>query len=147
MSKRQQELFPNIPLSKTYVSDYPELAAEWHPTKNKGLLPDDVLHGSNKKVWWRCNQGHEWQSAIFNRAINGKGCPYCSGKKVSSTNNLLFRNPEVAKLWSAKNEIGADKVLARSGKMYIWECAIGHEWMDRPHNMAKKNFTVLNVNI
>lgn len=140
MSKRQQELFPNIPSSKTYVSDYPELAAEWHPTKNKGRLPEDVLHGSNKKVWWRCNQGHEWQSAIFNRAMHGKGCPYCAGRKVSSTNNLLYRYPEVAKLWSKKNEIAADEVLARSGKMYIWECANGHEWTDRPHNMAKKKF-------
>ena len=140
MSKRQQELFPNIPSSMTYVSDYPELAAEWHPTKNKGLHPEDLLHGSNKKVWWKCNQGHEWQSAIFNRAIQGKGCPYCAGKKVSSTNNLLYRYPEVAKFWSPKNLISPDEVIAQSGKAYIWECAKGHEWTARPNNMVKKKF-------
>jgi hypothetical protein len=33
----------------------PELAKQWHPDKNGDLTPDDVLPGSNKKVWWRCS--------------------------------------------------------------------------------------------
>ena len=31
---------------------YPEIAAEWHPTKNKGLAPSDVFSKAGKKVWW-----------------------------------------------------------------------------------------------
>jgi hypothetical protein len=140
MTRRQKDLFPELSDGKKYVSDIPELMAEWHPTKNEGLRLDDLLHGSNKVAWWRCSDGHEWQSAIFNRAIHGKGCPYCTGRKVSSTNNLLYRYPEVAALWSKKNPIAADQVLARSGKSYLWQCPNGHEWKDRPHNMAKKKF-------
>lgn len=29
----------------------PKLAAEWHPTKNGDLSPDQVTAGSGKKVW------------------------------------------------------------------------------------------------
>ena len=41
MTKRQSELFPELPSDKKYVSDYPELVAEWHPTKNGDKHPDD----------------------------------------------------------------------------------------------------------
>ena len=34
MTKRQSELFPELPSDKKYVSDYPNLVAEWHPSKN-----------------------------------------------------------------------------------------------------------------
>ena len=39
MSRRQKDLFPDLPDGKKYVSDIPELMAEWHPTKNEGLVP------------------------------------------------------------------------------------------------------------
>ena len=68
MSKRQKELFPEITSSKEYVSDIHALAAEWHDTKNLGKLPEDFTSGSNKKVWWKCSKGHEWQTQIYHRA-------------------------------------------------------------------------------
>lgn len=55
----------------------PELAAQWHPTKNGALSPYDVTNFSNKKVWWKCHAGHEWEAVIANRS-RGRGCPYCS---------------------------------------------------------------------
>ena len=74
MSRRQRDLFPELPDGKKYVSDIPELVAEWHPTKNEGKQPKDFSFGSNTKVWWQCDQGHEWQSALWNvlRSMNGK---------------------------------------------------------------------------
>ena len=45
---------------KKYLSSYPELVKEWHPTKNGDLTPRDVTHGSKKKVWWLCQNIHEW---------------------------------------------------------------------------------------
>ena len=59
----------------------PELAAEWHPTKNGALTPSDVTPGSGKKVWWICQNGHEWETYIYNRK-KGHGCPYCAGVKT-----------------------------------------------------------------
>ena len=140
MTKRQATLFPEMQPTKTYVADIPELLAEWHPTKNKALIPEDTLHGSNKRVWWQCTKGHEWQSAVFNRAIHGKGCPYCAGRKVSSENNLAANYPEVAKYWSLKNELRADQVVAKSGKLYLWQCDNGHEYKASPHNLVKQKF-------
>ncbi len=60
---------------------YPELAMEWDYEKNGVLKPDDVTFGSGKKVWWKCSQGHSFQSQITTR-VNGYGCPECGKKKV-----------------------------------------------------------------
>ena len=64
----------------------PELARQWHPTKNGDLTPRDVLAGSRRKVWWICDQGHEWQADVSSRN-HGTGCPVCAGKKVISGEN------------------------------------------------------------
>ena len=45
----------------------PMLAAEWDLQKNLPLTPNQVMYGSNKKVWWRCAKGHEWQAVIAAR--------------------------------------------------------------------------------
>jgi|SaaInlStandDraft_7_1057024.scaffolds.fasta_scaffold262897_1 hypothetical protein len=45
---------------------YPDVAKEWHPTKNKLLTLKDVTPGCNKKVWWKCKGGHEWQTLASN---------------------------------------------------------------------------------
>ena len=59
---------------------HPELAKEWHPTKNGDLKPTDVAPKSGQKVWWKClkNPEHEWQVRIADRA-SGSGCPECYG--------------------------------------------------------------------
>ena len=46
---------------------YPDLIKEWHPTKNGKLTPHKVMPGSHRKVWWICDQGHEWKANISNR--------------------------------------------------------------------------------
>ena len=42
-----------------------------HPKFGDGVITE-VTPNSNKKVWWRCRQGHEWVVAINNRT-NGIG--------------------------------------------------------------------------
>ena len=60
----------------------PDLAKEWHPTKNGNLKPEGVTVGSDKKVWWKCSRrkAHEWESTVANR-FYGRGCPFCSGRR------------------------------------------------------------------
>ncbi|MEZ4219619.1 MAG: zinc-ribbon domain-containing protein [Polyangiaceae bacterium] len=55
----------------------PDVATEWHPTKNGKLTPKDVTSGLIRKVWWRCELGHSWRAPIRNRARRGSGCPKC----------------------------------------------------------------------
>lgn len=45
----------------------PDLALEWNQTKNGDLTPEMVTLKSNKKVWWICKNGHEWQETVLNR--------------------------------------------------------------------------------
>ena len=59
----------------------PNLAIEWHPSKNDSLTPNDVLTGSHQKVWWLCPIcGYEWLSEVKNRNA-GRGCPQCAKRK------------------------------------------------------------------
>jgi len=50
---------------KKLLTEYPEIVSEWHPTKNGELKPDEVTHGSHKKVWWLCPKGHPYDSCII----------------------------------------------------------------------------------
>ena len=118
---------------------FPEIAKEWHPTKNGNLKPDDVTKSSNKKVWWKCSNNHEWKAVIANRT-NGRNCPYCSGRIVSKENNFKFLFPEIAKEWhSTKNDkLKPEDVTKGTPKKVWWKCIKGHEWMASVNHRTTK---------
>ncbi len=108
----------------------PKLADEWNYEKNDNLNPYMFTINSNKKVWWKCDKGHEWQATIANRN-NGKGCPVCSGHRVlKGYNDLLTISPKLADEWNyEKNDnLKPDMVTPCSGKKVWWHCEKGHEW-------------------
>ena len=45
--------------SGSLVNIFPELAEEWHPTRNGDLTPERVTPKRGKKVWWKCSRDHE----------------------------------------------------------------------------------------
>ena len=77
-------------ITNTLAVTMPDLAAEWHPTKNGDLRPTDVTCGSGKKVWWLLHYKDdtgkhfefEWQDTIIHRSKYKRGCPYISGRAV-----------------------------------------------------------------
>ena len=108
----------------------PTLAKEWNYEKNNGLTPEDVLSNSNKKVWWKCRKGHEWQATIYSRST-GIGCPYCSGRyAVNGETDLHTVNPKLSKEWNYEknDELTPMDVLPNSDKKVWWICSEGHEW-------------------
>ena len=108
----------------------PQLAKEWHPTRNGKLTPMDVTVGSNKKVWWLGKCGHEWQANINDRN-SGRNCPICSGKKVLvGYNDLETVNPKLAAEWHPyKNgDLTPKHVTKGSDKKVWWLGECGHEW-------------------
>jgi hypothetical protein len=112
----------------------PRLASEWHITKNGNLTPNDVTKGSNKKVWWQCDQGHEWKANISSRET--KGCPFCSGRLPTKENNLLVYDPDVVKWWDYEiNEKNPEDYTPNSGKYVWWKCVKGHSWKLQIYNM------------
>ena len=50
-----------LPGENDLASRFPEVAAQWHPEKNGDLTPGDVTPYANRKVWWRCERGHDYQ--------------------------------------------------------------------------------------
>jgi glutaredoxin len=73
-----------IPGENDLQTCFPDIAAEWNNEKNHGLMPDHVMSGSNKKVWWKCVLGHEWQTTPNHRTSKNKtGCPYCANRNKS----------------------------------------------------------------
>ena len=117
---------------KRYVSDNAQLMSEWNWEKNNelGFFPDVLMCGSGKKVWWKCQKGHEWQAALVSRN-SGSGCPYCSGNKVlKGENDLQTVNPMLAKEWNYEKNNGLTPVdvMPNSSKKVWWKCSKGHEW-------------------
>ena len=114
---------------------YPEIAAEWHPTKNGDLKPSDFSAHTLRKVWWRCKVGHEWESSISNRTGKNKtNCPYCSGRyAISGETDLQMQYPEIAAEWhpTKNGELKPTDIKSGSGIKVWWMCKLGHEWEAR----------------
>jgi hypothetical protein len=104
------------------------LAKEWHLSKNGNLTPEDVTHKSNRKAWWLCDKGHEWEAVISSRSKSG--CPYCSGNRVTKETCLAAKNPLLASEWHPiKNgKLRAEDVTSGCSKKVWWQCDKNHEW-------------------
>lgn len=118
------------------VTTHPKIAKEWHTTKNGELKPQDFSHGSGTKVWWICENGHEYLSAIMKRTA-GRNCPYCKNSKISQKSSrprkgsLFERNPELAKEWhpTKNGTLTPITIGAASIKKAWWLGICGHEWV------------------
>ena len=116
----------------------PELAREWHPTKNGSLVPSMFTPGSKQKVWWLCpkNKNHEWPAVILNRS-HGAGCPLCAGRPISTGKpkikvTLDKANPALAKEWhpTLNGSLLPSMVTPGSKQKVWWLCPKNknHEW-------------------
>ena len=93
-----------------------------------GWDPSTLSQGSNKRVSWKCSEGHTWMSPVARRAGTQKSaCPYCSGQKVlTGLNDLQTRFPEIA-----LQAFGWDpsSISSGSNKKMEWKCPLGHHWV------------------
>jgi hypothetical protein len=80
---------------------HPELCKEWNYEMNT-IIPQVCLSGSNKLIWWICKNNvcgcHLWKATISDRT-RGRGCPYCSKRKLCPHNNLAYLYIELCKEW------------------------------------------------
>lgn len=121
------------------AAELPELAAQWHPTKNAPLTPDKITRGSHRSVWWRCTDGHEWKATVKARAAGG-GCPICAGRKLQTgVNDLATVCPDLAAQWhpSRNGVLRPDMILATATRRVWWRCEKGHEWQARVRDRGK----------
>ncbi len=118
-------------LSNKTWNDFPEVVAQYHPTKNGDKKLEDYRCKSGIKVWWLCPKGsdHEWEAKICSRT-NGTKCPCCDGKKVVPSTCLLTTHPHIASSWhpTKNGKKRPEHYTAGSGKKVFWLCEKGHEW-------------------
>ena len=124
-----------IPKSGQSLQDkYPEIASQWNYKKNGLLKPDMISYGTRKKVWWKCEKGHEWQATINSRTSQGTGCPYCfGGRVISGVNDLATLHPNLIDEWNYERngDLLPSNISCGSGKKVWWKCEKGHEWQAR----------------
>lgn len=111
------------------ASQHPQIASEWSE-RNYPLKPDMVTVFANRKVWWRCSKGHEWNTLISTRS-GGSGCPYCSGQLLlKGFNDFATTHPQLAQEWSDRNlPLTPDMINEKSRRNVWWKCReCGYEW-------------------
>ena len=128
--EQREEVGPKVSL----LAD--ELQKQWHDRLNMHLGNILIKPGSNRKVWWSCDQcpdslPHIWEATVAHRTHLGTGCPFCSGNAICQHNTLARKAPEVALFWDAKKNhpMSPDQVTASSHMRAHWKCsACLHEW-------------------
>jgi hypothetical protein len=124
-----------VSLSNCLATKYPDVAKEWNTIKNGDLTPYDVTYGSEQKVWWKCENGHEWEASPNLRTNRLHLCPYCSHFLPSKEYNLLVTNPQLIKEWDYnKNTKNPEEYLPFCSDSVWWICNEGHEWETNIYN-------------
>lgn len=111
-------------------SCFPAIAAQWDFRKNAPARPSEQLPQSHKRVWWRCEHGHEWAASIHSR-VAGCGCPVCSGRiAVAGENSLADKFPLLCEQWDHEKNapLTPEQVMPGSRRKVWWKCKKGHSW-------------------
>jgi predicted metal-binding protein len=124
----------------------PELAAQWHPSRNGELTPAMVTAKSGKRAWWLCPDcGNEWEAQIGSRAV-GSGCKACATQQLAMTSakpspgqSLAEQDEELTSQWhpTRNGDLTPADVTGNSGRKAWWLCTRGHEWQAMINNRTK----------
>lgn len=120
-----------------YFINNVHLQREWASDRN-AVTPDELTPYTRAKVWWRCEKGHEWQSALDSRVTLGRNCPYCANQAViPGENDIVTVAPHMAKLWhpTKNGDIDPTQVTPGSSKLLWWQCEQGHEWQAKAYTI------------
>lgn len=129
MSPEPREITPRRGQGQTLAQARPDLAAQWDTGLNADHSPQDVPRGSTFRAWWRCDRGHSWQASVYNRTINGSGCPQCAQRRRQGT-PLTVTHPALAAQWHPTRNLPLtpEDVTKGMRRRAWWTCPQGHEW-------------------
>jgi hypothetical protein len=119
----------------------PELAKQWHPTRNRDRTPATVTPGSRRMASWLCTQcTYDWYARVSSRALDGNGCPRCAGQEAlpGDATTLAVAQPQLyAELdVDGVRALGLDplRIHVRSNRRLPWICKVNfaHRWVASP---------------
>lgn len=108
----------------------PEVASQWHPSRNGPGTPADISWDSKRPAFWRANCcGFEWEDRIINRdKYQRLRCPKCR----TLLGSLAWCDPGLAAEWSPTNPITPWHVRPHTSTTFTpeWRCANNprHTW-------------------
>lgn len=119
---------------------HPDLAAEWHPTMNGTLRPDERTAGSHDFVYWQCPKSplHYYRQRIDRRA-SGYNCNICSRRNVvPGVNDLLTTEPLMLKEWHPDRNWKHPSKITAGTELRYWICLKGrHSYSQSVPNRRK----------
>lgn len=112
---------------KSLLKDsHPEIAAE---VVDQSLLPT-LATGADRKIEFRCPEGHIYEARPYNRTntkTGGTGCPICNGKQILvGFNDLATTQPAVAAMCTNPEDTLTHTQF--SNKKISFTCPQGHTW-------------------
>lgn len=113
---------PNARLSLEYVT---------HNLKGRGITLIGEYVSNKKRTRFRCDVDprHEWESTYFLQ-MKGKGCPYCSG--------FMIHSSEVIERLARRQFQLMEEYVNTSQKALI-RCQFGHEWRAKIETVLRKS--------
>lgn len=131
------------------VTTHPELAKQWHPTKNKKLKPEQFRSTSCEYIWWKCLEHktcdkHEWPTTINHRLVTG--CPFCEhrrGRPCPCYNFATRAPPELLQEWHPDNK-SATEYMPTSKEIVKWKCTKHEEHPSWTAKIGRRMSGVLN---
>jgi DNA-directed RNA polymerase subunit RPC12/RpoP len=129
------------PKNKSLAFLNPEVAKQWDYEKNEGITPQEVFAKSGKKYHWTCDKGddHKWQATVDSRWRN-RGCPYCSGQRLSKPQSLANLFPELLEEWNYQENSKLPTEVGRGSNYKAhWQCKENskHRWEAPVSNRSK----------
>ena len=110
--KTLEERLASVEIDPSTHGMNPEIASQWHPTKNEKVRLTTVSPGSRRTFWWRdpvC--GHEWQATPADRDKGQRlRCPVCR----TIMDSLAYHYPKLAAEWSPENPVSAWQIRPTS---------------------------------
>ena len=137
-----------VGISNCLARKFPEIAKEWHLTKNGSLTPYEVTCGTGKKIWWQCKDcNYEWPAAIYSRTGKIKSnCPVCSESKGE------LKISEYLKLYNIKFQVQKQYIdLIGSGRgllsydFYLPNYNLLIEYQGNFHDGSSGEYTQINL--
>ena len=130
---------------------YPDIAKEWHPTKNGNITPDQISSETHDSYYWICSKcGKEYKAMVKNRVRVGSGCKDCGQKTTAKKQMIKVINLDTNEVFESVKEIEKKYNFRRGGIINccrgVTKTSNGYHWayLDRENAVRKKRLKLKN---
>jgi hypothetical protein len=74
----------------------PDIAKEWHPTKNGKLTAKEIVAFTTRSAWFVCPNGHDYEKPVHLRIRFGLGCPECKQAGIKRVKTKVLKTSKPA---------------------------------------------------